>query len=259
MKKIIASTLLLFLIGTATLSAQCVPDPNATGLFFPSPTAPLPPGTVGTPYAEVITVTVPVDTSVDLSGIIGFPFPAITVTINTLTLGVPNGLPIGIYGTNNPGTGIINGGANGCIDISGTPTTSGQYVINIPATLNVTVPMSVPVIGGSAQNLPAQVPYNLQITGGVAVTPGSVNGFSVSQSLPNPTSGVTVIRYAVTAASDVKCEVMSVSGQVVYSAVQKSVSGDQSFSFDAKDLAPGMYLYRISDGQHSIARKMVVQ
>lgn len=260
MKKLLASTLLLCLLGAGSLSAQCTPDPNATGLFYPSPTTPLPSGTVASAYAQLITVTVPVDTSIDLSAVIGFPFPAVIVTINTLTLGVPSGLPIGIFGQTNPGTGIINGGANGCIDLAGTPTTSGQYVINIPTTLNVTVPQSVPVIGGTAQTLPGvPVPYNLQILSNVAVTPGNTDGFSLSQSLPNPTSGATVIRYSVTAPSDMRLEVMSVAGQVVYVAEQKAVSGDQTFRFDASRLAPGMYLYRISDGHHSLARKMVVE
>jgi Secretion system C-terminal sorting domain len=259
MKKLITLSLLLSVLGLGGLQAQCTPDPNASGLFYPAPTAPLPSATVGQAYAQLITVTVPTDTSIDLSSVIGFPFPAVTVTINTLTLGVPSGLPIGIFGQTTPGTGIINGGANGCIDVAGTPTTSGQYVINIPTTLNVTVPMSVPVIGGTAQTLPqVPVPYNIQVLSNVSVSPATA-GFTLAQSLPNPTSGSTVINYAVSTPSDVQLEVMSISGQVVFAAVQKAVSGEQSFRFDASKFAPGMYLYRLSDGTHTLTRKMVVE
>ncbi len=260
MKRIFALSLLLLASVGTTAFGQCTPDPaHTTEFFYPLPTAPLPSGTVSTPYAQVITINVPQDTTIDLGAIIGFPFPTTTVTINSLTLGITNGLPIGIFGSNNPGSGIINGGANGCIDIAGTPTTSGQYVINIPTTLNVQIPITVPVIGGTAQNLPGQIPYNIEILGNVAVTPGGALGFTVGQSLPNPTDGNTVIKYAVTAISDMHLEIRNVAGQLVYTSSQSAVVGDQAFRLDASDFAPGMYLYRITDGKTSIARKMVVQ
>ena len=259
MKKLVTFSCLLLTLFSGALFAQCTPDPNSGLLFSPAPTTPLPSGNVGVAYAQVITVNVPADTSIDLGALIGFPYPPVTVTVNNMTLGVPNGLPIGIFGSINPGTGIINGGSRGCIDVSGTPTTSGQYVINIPTTLSFVVPAQIPVIGGSTQSLPGQVPYNLQIVGGVSVTPGAAQGFTVGQSLPNPTAGNTVIRYSVTAVSDMRLEVMNVAGQLVYTATQNSVSGDQSFRFDASDFAPGMYLYRITDGKNSIARKMVIE
>ena len=258
MKKLFAFTLLPLTCGA--VSAQCTPDPGHTTEFlYPSPTTPLPSGTVAAAYAQVITVNVPMDTIIDLTPLIGFPFPAVSVTINSLELGIANGLPIGVFGTNNPGSGIILGGASGCIDIVGTPINAGQYVINIPTTLSVLVPANVPVLGGSSQNIPGQVPYNLEILSNVAVSPGSVLGFTVGQSMPNPTASTTVIRYAVTAISDMRLEILNVAGARVYAAQQSSVVGDQAFRFDASDFAPGMYLYRITDGKSSIARKMVVQ
>jgi hypothetical protein len=256
MKKIFAITLLLSVFATGAAWAQCTPNPNSGSLFSPAPTAPLPSGTVGSAYAQVITVNVPADTTIDLGSLIGFPFPPQTVTVNDLTLGVINGLPIGIFGSNNPGSGIILGGARGCIDIAGTPTTSGQYVVNIPTTLSFVVPNSVPVIGGSTQTIPGQVPYNMEIASVVGVTPA--NGFHVSQTQPNPSAGITVIRYSVSAVSDMRLEVMNLAGAMVYTETQTAISGDQSFRFDVSDFAPGMYLYRVTDGKNSVARKMVV-
>lgn len=260
MKKGLFFTCLLAVICGNMVFGQCTPDPNNTVSFFsPSPTAPLPSGVTTVPYAQVITVNVPTDTSINLGALIGFPYPPVTVTVNQLALGIPNGLPIGIFGNTNPGNGIILGGDHGCIDLAGTPTTSGQYVINIPGQLNVLVPAQVPVIGGTTQNIPVQVPYNMEVTQFVAVTPGSASGFQVSQSLPNPTSGMTVIRYSVSSPSDMRLDVMSIAGERVYSATQKAMSGDQAFRFDASDIAPGLYLYRLSDGHESIVRKMVIE
>lgn len=260
MKRTLLLTLLLLTASVHFGWAQCSPDPNANGAFFyPAPTAPLPSGTVGTPYAQVITINVPADTAIDLGALIGFPFPPVTVTVNQLSIGTLTGLPAGITGTPNPGTGIILGGSNGCIDIVGTPTTSGQYAFNIPGTLNVTVPQQVPVIGGSQQNIPAPVPYNMEVVGTTAVTPGQNGGLTVSQSQPNPTRGMTVIRYSVAVPSDLSLQLIDVTGKLVLQQTQTGATGAGSFRFDADELAPGIYLYRISDGQHSVVRKMVVE
>jgi hypothetical protein len=260
MKKLLIFGLALGLLFSSTAFAQCVPDPSHTTEFlFPLPTAPLPSGEVGTAYAQVITVNVPADTTINLSALIGFPTPPVTVIINTLSLGTINGLPLGIFGANTPGNGIINGGASGCIDISGTPLNSGQYVVNIPTTLNVIIPSGVPVIGGTAQNIPGQVPYNMEVTNVVAVNPAIANGFSVEQSLPNPSTGMTVVRFQVSDVSDVTMEVLNLTGAVVYRSSQKAVTGAHSFRFDVSDFAPGMYLYRLSDGKDQVVRKMLVQ
>lgn len=241
--------------------AQCVPDtityPSAG--IYPLPSSPLPNGSVGVPYTQVLTVNVPSDTTINLSSIIGFPVPPVTVTIVQQTIGVVNGLPMGIFAANTPPSGIIPGGGHGCIDISGTPTTSGQYVFNIPTDLTFDVPQSVPIIGGTQQTIPGQVPYNLEITGASAVNPATTNGLVVAQSLPNPTSGMTVVRYTVSSICDVQLSVVGIDGKVVFQAVQRNVVGDHSFHFDAKHLAPGLYLYRLSDGQRSVVQKMVVE
>jgi hypothetical protein len=260
MKKILTLALLLLTVVGGSVIAQCVPDtvmyPN--GGFYPLPTNPLPTGTVNTAYSQVITVNVPADTTIDLSSLIGFPTPPITATINEITIGVVGGLPIGIFASTNPSSGMILGGGNGCIDLSGTPTTAGGYTITIPTTLNIQIPNGIPIIGGTAQNVPGSVPYTMAVSGGTAIAPVGASGFSVSQNLPNPTSGNTVIRYSVSAISDMHLQVVDATGHLVYSTQQNGVSGDQSFNVNVSDFAPGMYLYRISDGKNSVARKMVV-
>lgn len=260
MKKSLTFALLLLTLVAGAAYGQCVPDPGATSPgFYPLPTAPLPNGAVGVPYSQVITINVPADTTVDLSALIGFPFPPITATVVQQEIGVVNGLPIGYFASPNPLSGVILGGASGCLDVSGTTNTSGQYVFNIPTDLTVTIPQQVPVIGGTNQVIPVPVAYNLEVTGGVAVNPASANGFTASQSLPNPTRGNTVIRYTVTASSDVQLDVIDVAGKVVLHQVQKGVSGANSFRFDASAFAPGLYLYRLNDGTSSIVKKMVVE
>lgn len=261
MKKSISLLALLLLLISSSVSAQCVPDtltyPNAG--YYPLPPGPLPGALVTVPYSQVITINTPLDTTVDLSNLIGFPFPPITATVVQQDLGVVNGLPIGFFGTPTPFSGIILGGQSGCLDINGTTSTAGQYVCNIPVTITILVPNTVPVIGGTTQNLPLQLAYNLQVSDPNAVHPAMATGFTVSQSLPNPASGTTVIRYSVTGISDMQLEVVDLTGKTLLRLSQKNVSGEHSFRFDVSDWAPGLYLYRLSDGKNKIAKKMIIE
>ena len=242
-----------------TAIAQCSPNPAFTSPgIYPLPSAPLPDGTVGNPYAEVLTVNVPADTTIDLSSMIGFPVPPVNVVVNSQTIGAITGLPAGITGTPNPASGILSGGASGCIDIAGTPTTSGQYVIQIPTTLNITIPASVPIIGGTNQDIPSPVPYNMEVLGSVAIDGGSISGFSLSQNVPNPAHGETVIKYTVGELSNVALEVMDLQGRTVYQTQADAVIGDQHFRLDLSAFAPGIYLYRLNNGSKSLVNKMVV-
>ena len=93
-----------------TPTSSCIPDPATTGYCTtPAEGANLPNATANTPYTTVIQVSV--GTSA------GGGFATITdVTIGSVTL--PNGLSY----TTNPSNGVIPGGTNACIEITGTPT-----------------------------------------------------------------------------------------------------------------------------------------
>ena len=260
MKKIAFLTLLALIGFTSASFGQCTPNPAFTNPgFYPLPSNPLPNGTVGTPYAQVLTVIVPADTTIDLSALIGFPVPPVNVTINSQTIGAVTGLPAGITATPNPVSGIMNGGGTGCIDISGTPTISGQYVFSIPTTLNITIPPAVPILGGTQQDIPGQIPYNMEVTGTTAIGTANVAGFSIGQNVPNPAHGETVIRYHVDAFSNVSLEVMNLQGQKVFQASADGVIGDQFFRIDVSDFAHGIYLYRLNNGSENRVSKMVVE
>lgn len=260
MKKLILLTAFAIVGMVGAAFGQCSPNPAFTGPgIYPLPSSPLPSGTVGTPYAQVLTVNVPQDTTINLSSLIGFPVPPVTVTVNSQTIGAITGLPTGLTATPNPVSGLLSGGSSGCIDISGTPTTSGQYIISIPTTLNITVPASVPVIGGTNQDVPGQVPYNMEVMGATAIGDANSTGFTLSQNVPNPAHGYTVIRYSLAEVSNVTLEILDLQGRVVYKTASAAVSGEQQFRINVTTFAPGIYLYRLNNGNKSLVNKMVIE
>ena len=91
--------------------------------------------------------------------------------------------------------------------------------------------------------------------------------FSLEQNYPNPFNPVTVIRYNLPAGVGqsfltvypVSLRVYNMLGQLVATLVDEEQSpGYKSLTFDAGNLASGMYIYKLSAGTFTQARKMVI-
>ncbi|HHG84869.1 MAG TPA: T9SS type A sorting domain-containing protein [Bacteroidetes bacterium] len=249
---------LLLLMISGNLQAQCTPDPNITDPgIYPTPVAGIAQGTVGTAYSQVLTVNVPMDTTIDLS-IFGPGLPTVTASINFQTIDNFNGLPPGLSYTCTPTSCSIIGGNAGCIDITGIPTTTGQYVANLATTVNITIPANIPIIGGTSQNLPVPLAYNIEVTGTVGNTPGFENGFTVGKLSPNPVNSLAKINFYTSALTNVTLEITSLNGQVIHHETIQNVSGDSAVELNVQDYAPGIYFYRLNNGKNSITRRLVV-
>ena len=85
------------------------------------------------------------------------------------------------------------------------------------------------------------------------------NKFELSQNYPNPFNPTTVIRYTLTNTSKVRLEVYSITGQLVSTIVNGLESaGMHEVKFNGKSLASGTYIYRLTAGNLTLIKKMVL-
>jgi hypothetical protein len=100
--------------------------------------------------------------------------------------------------------------------------------------------------------------YNASPTsvGGGSGTPES---YALGQNYPNPFNPSTVIEYAVPSAGDVNLAVFDLLGREVRTLVSGPVTaGVHRVRFDARDLASGVYLYRLRAGEFVQTRKLTL-
>lgn len=97
-------------------------------------------------------------------------------------------------------------------------------------------------------------------TSSIKETAGPVpTDYSLGQNYPNPFNPTTQIEYSVPRNGHVSLKVYNMLGQEVatlFEGVQKS--GNYAATFDAKDLAGGVYMYQLKSGSVSITKKLVL-
>ncbi|MFC1683748.1 T9SS type A sorting domain-containing protein, partial [Candidatus Zixiibacteriota bacterium] len=83
--------------------------------------------------------------------------------------------------------------------------------------------------------------------------------FELFQNYPNPFNATTTISYRTSEAGMVHLAVYNVAGQLVEALVDEyKEAGRQTVKWDAKNVASAIYLYRLTAGEHTLARKCVI-
>jgi hypothetical protein len=83
--------------------------------------------------------------------------------------------------------------------------------------------------------------------------------FKLSQNYPNPFNPTTNINFSLPKTTDVQLTVYSMLGQKVATLVNSTMpAGDHSISWDAQDMASGLYIYTIKAGDFSQTKKMIL-
>jgi len=82
------------------------------------------------------------------------------------------------------------------------------------------------------------------------------------QNYPNPFNAGTMISFDLPKASDVRLEVLNVAGQLVYEVNRHYAAGSHQIGWDGttggRNVASGVYYYRIQTGEFTATRKMVL-
>lgn len=84
-------------------------------------------------------------------------------------------------------------------------------------------------------------------------------GFELTQNRPNPFNSSTAIRFTISKAAEVKLEVYNVNGQLVENIFGGfRPAGTYTIRWDADAYASGIYFYRLTAGDRTESRKMVL-
>lgn len=87
----------------------------------------------------------------------------------------------------------------------------------------------------------------------------SPRSFALNQNYPNPFNPTTSISYTIPESGDVKLEVFNAVGQKVATLVNSTQNaGTHTVSFDASNLASGVYLYRLTSANQVQINKMLL-
>jgi hypothetical protein len=252
--------LILFLFLSSinqSFTQNCVPDPIALsgGLAGLYPDAAINPvleiGIVSLPYNDVITVIVPSTMMVDLSSQIGLPLPPVAVNVNYFTFNAPLNLNTGLTTLCAPASCQVLGGGNGCLSITGTPTTEGSNQVSISGIYNVSVPASVPVIGGTSIDVPYVTSlYTLTvITSGVGIEENVQNKMNI---FPNPSKGDFSIEGDLSKIS--AANILSLEGKIVQILDCKELASGVK-----TNLKSGIYFIQLISQHESSLLKIIIE
>lgn len=83
--------------------------------------------------------------------------------------------------------------------------------------------------------------------------------FSLAQNFPNPFNSITTIQYSISGPEHVRLTIFSSDGEEMVNLVDElQNAGSHSVKFDTRNLASGIYLYRLQAGNQSQSRKMML-
>lgn len=83
-------------------------------------------------------------------------------------------------------------------------------------------------------------------------------GFSLSDNVPNPFSGKTLIEFYVPEIGDVSFKILNLLGQTLYSESKLAQQGKNEIVFDACNLENGIYFYSLEFSKQVITKQMLI-
>jgi len=83
--------------------------------------------------------------------------------------------------------------------------------------------------------------------------------YSLEQNYPNPFNAVTIIRFSIPTSQKVSIRIYDLLGREVKTTIDEWIAaGEHKIKFDGTGLASGLYFYRITTGNFSEARKLIL-
>jgi subtilisin family serine protease len=140
-------------------------------------------------------------------------------------------------------------------------TSSGPYTIAAGDSIDVGFALAGDVNLDNVRTaiINARVKYNSIITGIKDNNNQNPITFELNQNYPNPFNPSTVIKYSLAAAGNVTIKVYDILGNEIKTIVNENKApGTYSVTFDAKGLPSGVYLYKLTAGNYTSVKKLVL-
>ncbi len=101
---------------------------------------------------------------------------------------------------------------------------------------------------------------DLTITSVKKVETGIPDKFELSQNYPNPFNPSTTIEFSIPETSTITLQVYNVTGELITNLIKNAEfnAGTYKVTFDASNLASGTYIYKLTSGNSSITKKMIL-
>jgi len=254
MKKTLLSVF-AFLFCISFAQAQvCTPDPVAVAMglpgLYPNPvTDSLVDGYVNVPYSQTITIIVPADTTVTVP-----IFGAVTAQIVKQTITSIDSLPPGVTSACNVSGCTWNGGTNGCVKLSGTPTTPGTYNVKVNLATQAT-------FQGQAVPLPPYtIPYTITISYAQSIDNQlDANYFRFAPCVPNPAVENTTLSFSSPSSANITATVYDLAGRLIKSESFRCESGINAYNLNVKGLNSGIYVVTLTNGKMTLNQKMAIK
>jgi hypothetical protein len=162
-----------------------------------------------------------------------------------------------IYGPSTP-----YAAASGSVGINVTPGGSGNFTSITPGTNCTNTTWSTTTANNSlpSTNLTSGTHYEFCWLVGIQHEQNTVpTVYSLSQNYPNPFNPETQIKYALPKAGQVKIVVYDLLGAEIATLVNENKpAGNYNVTFNGSNLASGVYFYKITSGQFTDVKKMLL-
>ncbi len=237
---------------SANLLNNCAPNPQyITSGIHPSPMSGLKDAYVGDWYVDTMTVVVPADSNMVVSGI-----PGIDVNIDYFHLYEIDGLPTGFYYSCSISDCKIPGGSSGCVTIFGTPPTANM-VGHYPLTITYYYYGYVPIINDySNAGFTTTMDYDIDIS--IPTSMGESKGNELTI-YPNPSKGIFNYEFIADNTNAI-LNVFDHTGRLVVTENFKTLEGSMvKRSIDLTNQASGMYHLQLINTDKVLNQKLILK